>query len=88
MFDTDYDVEDLYIVVNMDKKKPNNMECVDDDICLVVGKRGNDQLFLAVAKHACYLDENEWLSADDEGWLGPLRYVVAWCPVKHTAMSS
>lgn len=66
--------------------KPNTEECASD-FCLVIVKSPYDTrqpLYLTVAKHSTYYPEdraNRWMEADDMSWVGPLRYVMAWCAV-------
>jgi len=58
----------------------NDVEC-KGDICLAVVKSVNGYVSLEVVKHSMFDSEdkhNTWMSADDLGWCGPVRFVVAW----------
>lgn len=65
--------------------KPDIDEC-QGDICLVIVEYqyGPDKnIYLDVAKHASHHEGegNDWYDHDD-GWVGPLRGVLAWCEVQ------
>lgn len=62
--------------------EPNEKEC-ESDYCMAVIS-WDSRLSLEVVKHQ-YFEEsdnfNAWMSADDLGWQGPVRFVMAWTPL-------